>query len=70
MHFVIISTEHDFMPGSPQYKFIEKDLASVNRTETPWVIAMSHRPMYSSTVYAQGSAKEQMAHFKEAVSSN
>lgn len=31
-----------------QYQWLKDDLASVNRTKTPWVIAMSHRPMYSS----------------------
>lgn len=31
-----------------QYQFIKNDLASVNRTETPWVFVMSHRPLYSS----------------------
>lgn len=31
-----------------QYQWMAKDLASVNRTKTPWIIAMSHRPMYSS----------------------
>ncbi|KAF1734278.1 Acid phosphatase [Beauveria bassiana] len=33
-----------------QYKWLQNDLAKVNRTKTPWVIAMSHRPMYSSQV--------------------
>jgi acid phosphatase len=33
-----------------QYKWLEADLASVDRKKTPWVIAMSHRPMYSSQV--------------------
>ncbi|TKA65427.1 Acid phosphatase [Friedmanniomyces simplex] len=33
-----------------QYQWLKKDLESVNRTKTPWVIAMSHRPMYSSEV--------------------
>ena len=33
-----------------QYKWLSKDLASVDRTKTPWVIVMSHRPMYSSEV--------------------
>lgn len=33
-----------------QYQWLSADLAAVNRTKTPWVIAMSHRPMYSSEV--------------------
>ena len=31
---------------------MKNDLASVDRTKTPWVFAMSHRPMYSSDVSA------------------
>ncbi|BDD62549.1 hypothetical protein MAP00_007518 [Monascus purpureus] len=31
-----------------QYKWLAQDLASVDRTKTPWVIVMGHRPMYSS----------------------
>ena len=31
-----------------QYKWLEKDLASVDREKTPWLFVMSHRPMYSS----------------------
>jgi hypothetical protein len=33
-----------------QIQWLAKDLASVDRTKTPWVIVMSHRPMYSSMV--------------------
>ncbi|KAK3675961.1 hypothetical protein LTR78_004153 [Recurvomyces mirabilis] len=33
-----------------QYNWLKADLAAVDRTKTPWVIAMSHRPMYSSEV--------------------
>lgn len=33
-----------------QYKWLKDDLAKVDRKKTPWVIAMSHRPMYSSQV--------------------
>jgi Calcineurin-like phosphoesterase/Iron/zinc purple acid phosphatase-like protein C len=33
-----------------QYQWLAKDLASVDRKKTPWVIAMSHRPMYSTQV--------------------
>jgi hypothetical protein len=31
-----------------QYKWLAADLAKVDRCKTPWIIAMSHRPMYSS----------------------
>ncbi|CAN6444135.1 unnamed protein product [Victoria cruziana] len=48
VHFTVISTEHSWIQGSEQYKWIEKDLASVNRTRTPWLLFMGHRPMYSS----------------------
>jgi acid phosphatase len=31
-----------------QYQWLKKDLASIDRKKTPWIFAMSHRPMYSS----------------------
>ncbi|KAJ4141783.1 hypothetical protein NW768_001000 [Fusarium equiseti] len=31
-----------------QYQWLKKDLASVDRCKTPWIIVMGHRPMYSS----------------------
>ncbi len=33
-----------------QIQWLQKDLAAVDRSKTPWVIVMSHRPMYSSGV--------------------
>ena len=33
-----------------QYQWLAKDLATVDRCKTPWVIVMGHRPMYSSQV--------------------
>ncbi|KAJ6804802.1 nucleotide pyrophosphatase/phosphodiesterase-like [Iris pallida] len=48
VHFTVISTEHDWTKNSEQYDWIKKDLESVNRTVTPWIIFMGHRPMYSS----------------------
>ncbi|KAK9154747.1 hypothetical protein Sjap_002227 [Stephania japonica] len=47
VHFTIISTEHDWSESSEQYGWMKKDLESVNRSATPWVIFMG--PMYSST---------------------
>ncbi|KAK9423126.1 putative Acid phosphatase AphA [Seiridium unicorne] len=31
-----------------QYQWFQKDLESVDRSKTPWLIVMSHRPMYST----------------------
>ena len=47
---IMMSTEHDFSPGSPQFKWLEKDLASVNRTLTPWLLIGGHRAMYCSAM--------------------
>lgn len=33
-----------------QWNWLNKDLANVDRTVTPWVFVMSHRPLYSSEV--------------------
>lgn len=46
IHFVGMSTEHDFSIGSDQHTWLENDLKEVNRTATPWVIFSGHRPMY------------------------
>jgi len=51
IHFLQYSTEHEFEPGSPQYRFIEEDLASIDRSLTPWVIVGGHRPIYVSSTY-------------------
>jgi len=51
IHFLQYSTEHDFEIGSQQYKFIEDDLKSVNRSKTPWLIMGGHRPIYIDSTY-------------------
>jgi len=50
-HITIMSTEHDFSPTSAQYEWIKQDLQSVNRSSTPWVLFMGHRPMYVSSSF-------------------
>ncbi|CAO2166715.1 unnamed protein product [Urochloa humidicola] len=50
VHFVVMSTEHDWSEKSEQYKWMSQDLLSVNRLRTPWVIFIGHRPMYSSHI--------------------
>jgi len=46
VHFTVISTEHDFNQSSAQYTWFQKDLASVDRKKTPFLILAGHRPMY------------------------
>lgn len=46
IHFVGMSTEHNYTIGSKQYQWIENDLRTVDRTKTPWIIFSGHRPMY------------------------
>ena len=48
VHFIMMSSEHDFREGSRQYKWLENDLKNVDRKKTPWVVLGGHRPMYTS----------------------
>jgi hypothetical protein len=45
VHTVMMSSEHNCTQGSPQYQFLEQDLAKVDRSKTPWVVVEFHRPM-------------------------
>ena len=47
VHFITLDTEIAMDKKSEQAAFFEADLASVNRTATPWVVTMGHRPLYS-----------------------
>ena len=33
---------------TPQYKWLEKELPKVNRSETPWLFVLVHSPLYNS----------------------
>lgn len=48
VHFLFYSTETDFQLGGNQYDFIAKDLRSVDRKKTPFVVFLGHRPLYTS----------------------
>jgi hypothetical protein len=50
IHYTFMSTEHPYGPGSPQYIWLQSDLAKANnnRKNTPWLILSGHRPMYCS----------------------
>lgn len=46
VHFTVMSTEHFFGPGTRQHLWLEADLAAVNRSRTPWLVLVGHRPVY------------------------
>ena len=50
-HFIGISTEHNFTTDSEQYLWLVKDLKSIDRDITPWVIFGGHRAMYLNSDY-------------------
>ena len=50
MHVIVVCS---FFPGgwaanSAQNAWVDADLASIDRKQTPWIIAMVHAPMYNS----------------------
>jgi len=53
-HIVALSTESAYTVGSEQYNWFIKDMQSVNRAQTPWIIVMFHRPYYNSNTAHQG----------------
>ncbi|XP_061350737.1 purple acid phosphatase 2-like isoform X2 [Gastrolobium bilobum] len=55
-YIIVMSSYSAFGKYTPQYKWLEKELPKVNRTETPWLIVLMHCPIYSSYVthYMEG----------------
>lgn len=50
---ILMSTEHNFNISSTQWMALETMLASVDRTQTPWLVFAGHRPMYINSNYSQ-----------------
>ena len=44
VHVIILASFFTFTAGSPQYKFLQSDLAAIDRSKTPWVITLIHAP--------------------------
>ncbi|KAK6122883.1 hypothetical protein DH2020_043409 [Rehmannia glutinosa] len=56
IHFIVLGGYVAYNKSDDQYKWLEKDLANVNREITPWLVATWHPPWY--TTYT--------AHYREA----
>lgn len=51
VHVIAIDTEMDTSMGSPQRRWLEADLAMVDRSHTPWILFAGHRAMYVDSKY-------------------
>ena len=38
--------EHHFTEGSPQHLWLQQDMSAVDRSRTPWLVLVGHRPVY------------------------
>eukprot|EP00475_Leptophrys_vorax_P018982 TRINITY_DN2594_c0_g1_i1.p1 TRINITY_DN2594_c0_g1~~TRINITY_DN2594_c0_g1_i1.p1 ORF type:complete len:278 (-),score=53.75 TRINITY_DN2594_c0_g1_i1:97-930(-) len=47
-HIIALSTETAYTTASDQYTWFVNDIENVNRTKTPWLIVMFHRPYYNT----------------------
>jgi hypothetical protein len=65
IHFTAISTEHDLSPNSPQHAWLAAELAAVDRSVTPWLVLLLHRPMY--VVYPHKSNREVGEHIRDSL---
>ncbi len=48
VHTIVLSSEHDLYPGSPQHAWLLADFKSVDRHLTPWLVVELHRPLYEA----------------------
>jgi hypothetical protein len=53
VHVVMLSSEHDLAPGSPQHVWLSNDLAGADapgqRAKAPWIVVTTHRMVYAIT---------------------
>uniref|UniRef100_A0A1D1ZGA6 Purple acid phosphatase n=1 Tax=Anthurium amnicola TaxID=1678845 RepID=A0A1D1ZGA6_9ARAE len=48
IHFIMLGAYVSYNRSGAQYKWLERDLAKVDRSVTPWLIATWHAPWYST----------------------
>jgi len=66
IHFIALSSEYvEFWHFLAQYQWLEKDLASVDRSKTPWIFTSWHRPWYCSNNAHQGSGSWMMDSYED-----
>ncbi|KAG8368198.1 hypothetical protein BUALT_Bualt15G0020300 [Buddleja alternifolia] len=50
-YIIVLSAYSAYGKYTPQYMWLEEELPKVNRSETPWLIVLTHSPWYNSYNY-------------------
>ncbi|KAI3912352.1 hypothetical protein MKW92_042819 [Papaver armeniacum] len=50
VHVIMLGSYTKFGSDSDQYKWLQDDLAKVDRTRTPWLIVILHAPWYTTNI--------------------
>ncbi|XP_075490856.1 LOW QUALITY PROTEIN: purple acid phosphatase 22-like [Primulina tabacum] len=53
-HIIMLGSYTDFDVDSDQYKWLQADLETVNRSETSWIFVLIHAPWYNSNLAHMG----------------
>lgn len=53
-HVIMLGSYAEFDADSEQYKWLQADLAKIDRKKTPWVVALLHAPWYNTNTAHQG----------------
>ncbi|XP_062197865.1 purple acid phosphatase 22-like isoform X1 [Phragmites australis] len=53
-HVAMLGSYAGFEEGSEQYRWLERDLARVDRRRTPWLVVLLHAPWYNTNQAHQG----------------
>ncbi|KAH7285893.1 hypothetical protein KP509_33G050200 [Ceratopteris richardii] len=60
VHVLMLGSYAHVGRNSNQYKWLQADLANVDRSKTPWLIAVLHAPWYNSNCKHRGDGDEMM----------
>jgi len=58
VHWLMLGSYVDFSKDSEQFEWLQKDLKTVDRSRTPWLMAALHAPWYNSNTAHQHEAEE------------
>lgn len=54
VHFIMLNSYSDYSNSSAQYAWLAQEITTIDRSVTPFVIAVLHAPWYNSNTAHQG----------------